>query len=133
MKKYFILFLVIAAVTFTFISCETDTDNYSATMLVKTSGLDHCEASFASLKGTLVLNATVPADTDGTIHYDAELAKGDITVYYDIDGTKNLLFSIKGGEESDGHAGTVQKGDKVTVIIETNGKAENGDIEIEFD
>ncbi len=133
MKKITALFLSILMLISLF-SCSAYRNDYNATMLVKSEGRDGCEAEFLTLNGTLVLNSTVrSSETDGTIHYDAELAEGELSVYYDIDGTKELLFTIKGGQELDGTGGTVNIGDKVTFIIETNGTAKNGEIEIDFD
>ncbi len=132
--KRILAFILAILTAFSLFSCSPYKSSYSATMLVKTSHNDECGVHFGTLKGTLVLNTKVTdEDTDGTIHYEAELDVGEISVYYDVDGTKNLLFTIKGGEEVDGRAGSVAKGDKVIIIIETNGKAENGEIEIDFD
>ncbi len=128
---YFLFILAILSLCLS--ACSAYKSSYSATMLVRTEGGDHCEVHFGSLNGTLVLNAKVPADTDGSIHYDAELAEGEISVYYDVDGIKELLFTIKGSEEVDSRGGSVKKGDKVTIIIETVGKAKDGEIEIDFD
>ncbi len=111
-------------------ACE---GGYSAVLLAKVETQNACEVSFGSLKGTLPLSVTVPANNDGTIHYDAELAEGELSVYYDIGNGKELLFTVKGGEEVDSRGGTVTKGDKVKIIIETVGKAKNGEIEIDFD
>ncbi len=127
------VFLAVILLLLSLVSCSTYKSSYSATLLVRAEGGDHCEAHFGSLKGTLVLNAKVPADNDGTIHYDAELAEGEMSVYYDIGNGKELLFTLKGGEEADNRAGTVKKGDKVTIIIETAGTAKDGEIEIDFD
>ncbi len=133
MKKLIPVLLSITLLILPLTACNMGNNSYMATLLVKSEGLDHCEASFGSLKGTLRLNATVPADTDGTIHYDAELGEGELSVYYEINGRKERLFTIKGGEEIDSRGGSVAKGDKVKIIIETVGKAKSGDIEIDFD
>ncbi len=133
MKKIAAIFLSILMLCSLF-SCSKYRSSYSAIMLIKSEGRDGCEAEFHSLEGTLVLNSTVKSpDTDGKIHYEAELQDGEISVYYDIDGTKELLFTIKGGQKVDSIGGQVKKGDKVTFIIETNGTAKNGEIEIDFD
>ncbi len=133
MKRITSLLLAISMIVF-LVSCSKYRNSYSAVMLVKSSGGDHCETSFGSLKGTLVLKATAKDDDiDGFIHYEASLLEGEVSVYYDIDGTKELLFTIKSGEKLDSKGGKVSKGDKVTFIIETVDTAKNGDIEIDFD
>ncbi len=132
MKK-FLAFFSVLALLLALVSCSGYKSSYRATMLVRSEGGNHCETGFSSLKGTLVLNAKVPADTDGSIHFDAELEEGELSVYYDAGNGKELLFTIKGGEELDSRGGYVEKGDKVTIIIETNGTAKDGEIEIDFD
>ncbi len=133
MKKLTVFFLVLIMLL-TFCVCSAYQSSYRATMLVKSEGGDHCEAKFGSLKGTLVLNATVKeTDADGMIHYEAELAEGELSVYYDVNGTKELLFSLKGGERLDSRGGKVAVGDQITIIIETVETVKNGEIEIEFD
>ncbi len=131
--KRILAFLSAMVLMLSLISCSAYKSSYSATMLVRSEGHDSCEAHFSSLKGTLVLQAKVPADTDGSIHYDAELDEGEMSVYYDAGNGKELLFTIKGGEEFDNRGGYVEKGNKVIIIIETNGTAKDGAIEIDFD
>ncbi len=133
MKKV-LLFILTAVLLLSLASCSQYKSSYKATMLTRSSGGDSCEAEFVTLEGTLVLNAKArDRYADGKIHYEAELREGEITVYYDVDGTKELLFEIKGGERLDNAGGSVQPGDKVTIIIETRGVAKGGDIEIDFD
>ncbi len=134
MKRFFALLLATAFI-FAFCSCSVYRSSYSAVMLIRSEERNHCEVDFGSLKGTLVMDAKVKSDPelDGTIHYEAELQEGELSVYYDIDGTKELLFTIKGGERVDSRGGKVALGDKVTFIIETVGTAKDGEIELEFD
>ncbi len=133
MRKILLL-LLIPALLLSMFACSPYTSSYSATMLVRSSKRDHCEVHFGTLKGTLVLNTKVTdEDADGLIHYEAELAEGELSVWYDVDGTKEHLFTIKGGESLDDRGGSVSIGDKVIIIIETSGKAKDGEIEIDFD
>ncbi len=133
MKKLTIVFLALV-ILLSFCACSSYQSSYSAAMLVRSEGGDHCEARFGSLKGTLVLKTRVrDRDADGMIHYEAELGEGELSVYYDVNGTKELLFSLKGGERLDSRGGKVAVGDKVTIIIETVETVKNGEIEIDFD
>ncbi len=133
MKRLLLILLTLLTV-FSLFSCSKYKSSYTATMLIRSSGGDDCEAKFASLNGTLVLNARVREDDpEGMIHYEAELEEGEISVYYDALGVKELLFTIKGGEHLDSRGGYVERGNKVAIIIETNGTAKNGEIEIDFD
>ncbi len=134
MKRIFSLFLAVIML-FALCACSSYHTSYSATMLLRSEERNHCEVDFGSLAGTLVMDAKVKADpeVDGTIHYEAELREGELSVYYDINGAKELLFTIKGGEKVDSRGGKVSVGDKVTFIIETVGTAKNGEIELDFD
>ncbi len=131
--KQFVALCLCVLLLLSLCACSAYKSAYSATMLVRSEGGDHCETKFASLEGILVMKATAKGpETDGTIHYEAELGEGELSVYYDIDGVKELLFTIRGGERLDDRSGTVKKDDKVTFIIETIGTAKQGEIEIEF-
>ncbi len=133
--KRFLAFLLCMAMVVLLSACSSYKSAYSAVMLIKSESRNHCEVEFGSLTGTLVMDSKVKLDpeVDGTIHYEAELREGEVSVYYDIDGTKELLFTIKGGEKLDSRGGKVAVGDKVVLIIETNGTAKDGEIELEFD
>ena len=57
--------------------------------------------------------------------YSAKLETGSATVYYDHDGEKAELFTIRGGEEIKSTAVPVTAG-PVYVIVETNEKCKEG-------
>ncbi len=134
MKKITAVVLALVMLVLMCSCSSTYKNSYNAKMLTKSSGGDDCEVEFGELDGTLVLKATVGRDNCGMIHYDADLHEGEITVYYDINDTgKKFLFSISGGQNLDTRAAYVTKGDKVTFIIETNGLAKIGEIDIDFD
>ncbi len=133
MKK-FISVLLTCIFLVALCSCTTYKSDYDAVKMTTSSGGDHCKASFSSLEGTLVLNAKMQnGAAEGEIHYKASLDEGELYVYYDAFGTKELLFSLKGGETIDAHGGYVENGQKVTIIIETVGAAKNGEIYIDFE
>lgn len=132
MKKIISLLLIIVLI-FTLVSCSGYISSYSALGLVKSSFGNKCETSFFSLNGTLVFNLRAPSEGDeGDIYFSATLTKGTISVYYDIFGVKEPLFTISGGESIEEHRGYIEEGKRVDIIIEAKG-AKNGSIKVELD
>ncbi len=109
------------------VSCEMS--SYSALGLVKSSRDNYCQARFMKLNGKLVFTPRF-TKSEGEIHYLASLDEGEINVYYECVGNKELLFNIKAGEKIDACGGYIEKG-KQTIIIETV-TAAKGSITIEF-
>ena len=69
---------------------------------------------------------------EGDLKYTASLESGNATIYYDYVGTKTELVSVSGGDELDDHGGYIEAG-TVYVIVETDGKCQNGKIHIEIE
>ena len=61
---------------------------------------------------------------------EAQLESGKMTVYYDCDGTKTEWFTLKGGDSVSASLTDLSEG-KVYIIIETDGKCENGKLSFE--
>ena len=76
---------------------------------------------FSSLKGSKVFKLK----SDGVLNYSAKLGSGNATVYYDYNGTKTELFSIKAGQEV-GPASVKGIPGTVYVIVQTDGKCKDG-------
>ena len=95
--------------------CGEYTSSYSATVLITSNTSKKMSVEFSSLKGKMVHK----------LKYTASLKSGTATVYYDIDGTREELFTIHGGETADSSLGNLAKG-KIYIIIETEGKCEGG-------
>ena len=79
------------------------TSHYSATVLIQSNRSETAWVNFASLKGTLVYKLKVK-DEDEFLRYYGKLGEGNITVYYDNEGTKEEWFSLQGGRERGGQA-----------------------------
>lgn len=116
------LFAALFALTmlFGFASCGTRyTSSYSALVMTTKNLKGHCEATFQRLNGTYVFKTKKSSNGEGSIEYAASLEEGELNVYYDIYGTKELLFTIKAGEEIENVGGYVESGKTVYIIVET--------------
>ena len=66
---------------------------------------------------------------------EASLAEGEIKIYIGIDGEKELLRTVKGGESYDETITLDDKYDNektIYIILESTGKCEDGDFEFEY-
>ena len=70
------------------------------------------------------------ASGEGELYYAATLEEGEVKVYYDVYGEKELLFTVKAGETVEGRGGYVEGGRRIHIIIETVGSAKNGSIRV---
>ena len=90
---------------------------------------------FGSLNGRLNESFRKDADGEGMLSYTASLNEGALSVSYEgEDGKYHPLFSLKGGESISDEGGSVKgaKGKRVRILIETDGAAKNGTVEIRF-
>ncbi len=136
MKKT-VKFIIAIALLLCLVSCSGFSSSYKAVMLVKSERDNACSATWSSLDGTLVLNTVKKSSGEGSIHFTASLEEGKMTVYYYIKGDskelKQKLFELSGGETIDDRRGYVENGNKVQIIIETDGKIKGGEIAVDFE
>ena len=125
MKKIAVL-LVSALLLISLTGCGKYVMSYKAVGFVHSNKTDSAFMNFYSFEGRMVFKLKSPGE--GDVKYTAKLEFGKATVYYDFYGTKQELFSISGGEEVDSHSGYVESG-TVYIIVETDGKCENGDFQ----
>ena len=107
-------------------ACSKYNSHYSALLLITSNTSKSASIRFTSLNGTKAFKLK----SDGVLNYSAKLTGGSATVYYDYNGTKMELFSIGPGQEVGPASINVTPG-TVYVIVETNGKCEEG--EFSFD
>ncbi len=100
-------------------ACTHYTSSYDAKGFYKSNSGSHCEAKFELLSGRYVFNLKSKDKSEGELHYTATLEEGELNVYYDGIGVKELLFNIKAGESLDDHKGYWESGKTVYVILET--------------
>lgn len=115
-------------------SC-TYSSSYKALMLITSIENDRCSLRADSIDGRYVFKVRTTGGEEGGITYKASLGEGTVTVSYDAYGVKEPLFTIRSGEslsDTDGYI-EVGRGGKVYIIIETDGKAKDLDLKIDFE
>ena len=103
--------------------------SYVTTMCVTSSDSDSASISFSTMKGTRVFRLKYDGHAGGCIGYNGKLDAGKITVYYDNDGTKKELFTLEAGGTVNASGGELTEKGPVFIIIETDGKCEEGKLE----
>ena len=126
-----VLVLLIAIVTLT--ACGEYTNNYSAAIMTTKSGKNEASMEFDSFEGTynLKIKNTIEAETL-SFGYKGSLAEGEINVYIGVDGEKELLFTIKGGEKVKNSILLDEKYNNkktIYVIVESAEKCTDGNFE----
>ena len=102
-------------------------------MFVRQERGDHASISFSGFEGTYVMKLKLKGEgQEGSIHCKASLTEGEINVYYDWLGTKELLFNLKAGESIDERLGYIESGRTVYIIVETVTPAKEGKISIDL-
>ena len=108
--------------------CRRYISKYKAIGFVHSNRSASAFMNFYEFEGCMVFR--LKSKNAGQIEYSAKLNTGDITVYYDISGTKNELFSIHDGEETEDVL-TLPEAGTVYILVQTDGKCQNG--EFRFD
>lgn len=132
-KVCFVLAVILTIVTLC--GCSGYVNNYSATILNTSCQGDEASMAFDSFKGTYNFKVKGKNDSDHTLDYEASLADGEMKVYIGVDGDKELLFTVKGGES---YNDTITLDDKyddertVYIILESVDKCIDGDFEFEY-
>ena len=116
-------------------SCGGYVKNYSATFLITSSQGDEASMEFATFKGTYNFKLKRDDAAEHTLDIEATLAEGEMNVYIGVDGEKELLRTVKGGES---YNETITLDDKydnekiIYVILESTSKCVDGDFEFEY-
>ena len=134
MKKIgFVLALVLTLALLC--GCGGYVKSYSATILITSCQGDEASMEFHTFKGTYNFKLKRDGDALHTLDLEASLAEGEINVYIGVDGEKELLRTVKGGESCDETITLDGKYDNektIYVILESTGKCVNGDFEFEY-
>ena len=123
--------LVTVAMMFGMTGCSGYTSSYKTTMCVMTNDSKSASLSFSTFEGSKSYKFKCK-DSGKNLKYTGNLGKGNATVYYDDNGTKKELFTVSGDETVDSKIEGLKKG-TVYVIIETDGKCEDGRFEFELE
>ena len=134
MKK--IGFILVLILTLTLLcSCGGYVKNYSATILITSCQGNKASMEFDTFKGTNNFKLRREGIAEHTLDFKASLAEGEMNVYIGVDGEKELLLTVKGGESYDE---TITLDDKynnektIYVILESTDKCVDGDFEFEY-
>lgn len=134
MKK--IGFVLVLALTLALLcSCGGYVKSYSATILITSCHGDEASMDFYTFKGTYNFKLRRDGAAEHTLDLEASLAEGEMNVYIGVDGEKELLRTVKGGESYDE---TITLDDKyddektIYVILESIGKCVDGDFEFDY-
>ena len=129
MKKVcFVLMLMLTLVMLC--GCEGYVKSYSATILITSCHGDEASMEFDTFKGTYHFKLRRAGAPEHTLDLEASLAEGEINVYIGVDGEKELLRTVKGGESFDEPIMLDDKYDNektIYIILETTDKCVDGD------
>lgn len=132
-KAWFVLALMLTL--FVLSGCGEYVKNYSATILITSCQGDEASMRFDSFKGTYHFKLRREGNTEHTLDFEASLAEGEMNVYIGVDGEKELLRTVNGGEFYDEAIPLDDKYDNektIYVILETTGKCKSGEFEFEY-
>ena len=134
MKKYcFVLVLIVTL--FMLCSCGGYVKSYSATILITSSHGNEANMEFHTFRGSYHFKLRRDGAAEHTLDLDASLAEGEMNVYIGVDGEKELLRTVKGGESYDETIALDAKYDNektIHIILESAGKCVDGDFEFEY-
>lgn len=135
MKKLsFILVMVLLIIS---LSCCGNgyVNKYTAKMMQTSCWDDEASMEFSDFEGIYHFKLKGKNDSDHTLEYEASLDEGEVNVYVGVNGEKELIFTIKGGESYDNTIALDDKYDDVKtiyVIVESENKSSNGDFEFKY-
>ena len=134
MKK--IGFALLLALTLAFLcACSGYVKSYSATILITSCQGDEASMEFDTFKGTYNFKLRTDGVREHTLDLEANLLEGEMKIYIGVDGEKELIRKVKGGESYDETITLDKKYDNekvIYVILESTGKCVDGEFEFEY-
>ena len=134
MKKVYVVLALMLALAM-LCSCGGYVKSYSATILITSCQGDEASMEYDTFKGTYNFKLKAKNDSDHTLDLEASLAEGEMNIYIGVDGEKEFLRTVKGGESYDETITLDDKYDNektIYVILESTGKCVDGDFEFEY-
>ena len=128
----------VLVLTFTLVilcSCSGYVNSYSATILITSCEGDEANMEFDTFTGTYNFKLKRDGGAEHTINFESSLVEGEMSVYIGVDGEKELLRTVKGGESYDETITLDGKYDNektIYIILESVGKCVDGDFEFEY-
>jgi len=134
MKKVYIALLLIFALV-ALCGCGEYVNNYSATVLVTSCMGDEADMEFYTFDGTYNFKLKRDGVAQHTLDVDSTLAEGEMNIYIGVNGEKELILTVKGGESHEKTISLDSKYDNektIYVILESVGRCVDGDFEFEY-
>ena len=129
------LVLVLMLTFFMLCGCGRYVNSYSAIILITSCRGDEASTEFSTVEGTYNFKLKRQGSAEHTLDFESSLAKGEMNIYIGVDGEKELLRTVKGGESYDETIALDDKYDNekaVYIILETDGECKDGDFEFEY-
>ena len=115
--------------------CDGYIKSYSATILITSCQGDEASMEFDTFKGTYNFKLRRDGDAEHTLDLEASLAEGSMNVYIGVNGEKELLRTVNGGESYDETITLSDKYDNektIYIILDSTGTCAHGDFEFEY-
>ena len=134
MKKICVALVLILALVI-LCSCNGYIKNYSASILITSCQGDEANMKFHTFNGTYNFKLREDRVDERTLDLEASLSEGEMNIYIGVNGEKEFLRTVKGGESYDE---TITLDDKydyentIYIILESNGKCVDGEFEFEY-
>lgn len=120
-----LLILLAAVMLLSAAGCGGYTSRYRAVGFVHSNGPSSADMAFISFEGRMVFKLRSTGRSG--LAYSARLDSGSVSVFCEHGGTREPLFSLRGGETVDSALPGLEKG-TVYIIAETDGECLNGEI-----
>ena len=134
MKKVcFVLVLILTLVMLC--SCGGYVKSYSATILITSCQGDEASMEYDTFKGTYNFKLRRDGAAEHSLDFEASLTEGEMNVYIGVDGEKELLRTVKGGESFDEAITLDDKYDNektIYIILESIDKCVDGNFAFEY-
>jgi len=134
MKKIGLALLLAPTLAF-LCACSGYVKSYSATILITSCQGDEASMEFDTFKGTYNFKLRRDGVAEHTLDLEANLLEGEMKIYIGVDGEKELIRTVKGGESYDETITLDKKYDNekvIYVILESTGKCVDGEFEFEY-
>ena len=131
-KVFFVISVFMTLALFCLTGCDVETSGFKATTYVQTNTSTSAHMKFGSLEGGDDFTLKAKGNSPKKLKYTGKLGSGSATVYYETDGEKKELFTIKGGEKVDSSAGEFTD-TTIKLYFETNEKCKDGKFTFELE
>ena len=134
MKNVLVAFILMFALIL-LCACDGNISSYSATLLITTSNGDSASMQFHTFRGTRSFKLKTSDVGDRAIDFKASLAEGEMNVYISVDGEKELLVTVKGGESYNEAIALDEKYNNektISIILESEDKSVDGSFKFEY-